>query len=210
MRAYFLFLLMHLCLLIPLYAADSPVVTSVAEHNAAYEKGISLIRAYIKVSESEPKLADRQRAELVDGIGYLKAVTNYNPKNWGAFFFLGKAYQAIEDHKSANHSFESAYLIQSMNPDVLREYALSFVELGDGLRAIDITKNAIQLSPNDAGLQANLALAYLIANKNQDALRAVNKALEMKPGDQVSCAVKKLVDDVLVGKKPQPKSGADF
>ncbi len=185
-------------------------VTNDSEHNAIYTKGSNLVSPHIQLLGREPKITATARKELMEGIACMKAVTEYNPQNWAAFWTMGKAYQALGDHEAANTAFKTAFGIQTKNPDVAREYSASCLELGLADEAIGANKLAITISPDDAGLYANLALAYLVAGKNEKALRAVKKSLEMKPDDKISQAAKKLVDEVLAGKRSQPKKMADF
>lgn len=191
-------------------AAELPKVTNDVEHNAAYVTGNGLISPHLKLLEREPMISDKARRDLSEGISYLKAVTDYNQQNWAAYWIIGKAYQALGNHIDANGSFRSSYKIQTQNPDVAREYALSCLELGFGDEAVQATKKSISLAPKDAGLYANLALAHLIANQNREALHAVNVALNMSPNDKISQAVKKIVIEVIAGKRRQPKNGADL
>lgn len=139
----------------------------------------------------------------------MQAVTQYNPRNWAAYWIEGKAYQALDDNVAANKAFEVAYKLQPGNANVAREYAQSSMALGRAQEAISATRHAIEIAPEDAGLQANLAIAYLIAGQNQDALRAVAASLRMNPSDAITLRLKKVIDDVLAGKRRQPRTIAD-
>ena len=130
--------------------------------------------------------------------------------DWRAFWFLGKAYEALGHKNTSNWNFRAAFELHPRDPNVAREYGISCVELGLGPEAVRAAEEAVALSPNEAGLYANLALAYLIASLDHQALVAINKALDMDRKDQTSQNVKEYVDDVLAGRKPRPRSGADF
>ena len=91
-----------------------------------------------------------------------------------------------------------------------REYATTCLDLGLGTEAIRAIQHAIQLTPEDAGLRANLALAFLIEGNNAGAKNAIDRALEMAPQDRISQAVRGIVDDVIAGKRSQPKTMADL
>ena len=194
----------------PLAAIEPPKITTDAEHNAVYQKGAALISPHIRLLDRSSKLTDAARADLRQGITYMQAVTQYNPRNWAALWIEGKAYQALDDNAAANKAFEAAYKLQPGNADVAREYAQSCLALGRLQEAINATRHAIEIAPEDAGLQANLALAYLIAGKNQDALRAVAASLRMNSSDPITLRLKKVIDDVLSGKRPQPRTIAEI
>jgi cytochrome c-type biogenesis protein CcmH/NrfG len=126
-------------------ATELPKVTNDAEQNAAYARGSDLISPHVKRLEREPRVTEKARSDLSEGISYLKAVTDYNGRNWAAFWVMGKAYQALGNNMAANGSFRSSYKIQTENSDVAREYALSCLEIGLGDEAIQATKKAISL-----------------------------------------------------------------
>ncbi len=209
-RRLYLLMPIWLCALTSVVAAEVPKITNDSEHDAIYHRGTNLISPHVNTSERIPKQTEATKAELREGIAYLGAVTAYNPRNWAAFWFSGKASQALGDDAGANASFKAAYELQPNNPDVVREYALSCIERGFGTEAVQATKHAIALSPRDAGLYANLALAHLISNQNREALTAIRAALDINPNDRISLRVKDIVRDVSAGRRPQPTKGADF
>jgi Flp pilus assembly protein TadD len=157
-----------------------------------------------------PKVTESVRREVLGGIRDLDAVTTYNPANWAAFWIKGKGYQLLGDHESANREFKASFEIQKENPDVAREYAVSCLELGRGSEAIRATEHAIQLTPADAGLRANLALALLIDGRNEEARTAIDQALKMDPSDKISHALRKVVEEVAAGKRKQPRTMSDL
>jgi Flp pilus assembly protein TadD len=191
-------------------AQEAPRITSDAEHDSIYQKAVALISPHMQLLDRSPRIDESAQKDLRQGIAYLHAVTEYNPRNWAAFWIEGKAYQALSEPEPANRAFATAYTLQPRNADVAREYAQSSMELGHGQDAIDATNHAIELAPNDAGLRANLALAYVIAGRNQDALRAVNESLNMNPNDAISRRLKTVIEDVIAGRRPQPKTVAEL
>jgi Flp pilus assembly protein TadD len=186
------------------------VVTNTEEHNAVYKRGTQLIVPHMQLLDRAPKVNDTVRGEVMLGIADLDAVTAYNPENWAAFWIKGKGYQVLGNHEAANAEFKSSFDLQKSNADVAREYASSCLELGKGDEAIRVNQHAITLTPDDAGLYANLALAFLIAGRNADSKVAIDRSLEMAPNDTISLAVRRVVDDVLSGKRPQPKKMVDL
>jgi Flp pilus assembly protein TadD len=186
------------------------VVSNDAEHNAIYERGSKAISPHMQLLNRDPKLTERVRREVEGGIRDLDAVTTYNPTNWAAFWIKGKGYQLLGNHRAANSEFKASFDIQQENPDVAREYAASCLELGLGGEAVRATEQAIKVAPGDAGLRANLALALMIDGRNTEAKSAIDEALRMSPDDKISRAVQKVVDDVLAGRRKQPKTMADL
>ena len=189
----------------------NPVVaTNDDEHNFIYERGSQLISPHMQLLGRDPKVTKKVKEQVSRGISDLDAVTTFNPENWAAFWIKGKGYQVLGNPEAANTEFKAAFDIQKENPDVAREYASTCLDLGKAAEAIRATNHAIKLTPDDAGLYANLALAYLIDGKNTPAKEAVDRSLKMSPDDQISRAVLKIVDEVISGKRPQPKNMADL
>jgi Flp pilus assembly protein TadD len=193
------------------WAADLPSkITSDADANTAFKKGADLISPHMGLLGRSPGKTQSAREDLTLGIAYMQAVTHYKPQNWAAFWIEGKAYQALNQHAAAYGAFRSAYALQRENADVARELAESCLELGRNEEAVDVTRHAIALAPNDAGLRANLALAYLLAADSQSAQRAVNESLTMNPNDKITVRLKAFIDDVAAGKRAQPRTMADL
>jgi Tfp pilus assembly protein PilF len=177
---------------------------------ADYKIGTALISKHMKMAEGEPSLDAGGRRDLEEGIAKLQAVVRADNRNWQASWFIGKAHQALGNGLAANDAFKKAFSIERNNPDVANEYGLSCIDLGQGAAGVAALQHAIQLSPSVPGLHANLALAFLVANRNKQALAAADRAIAMDPADPVSRAVRALVLQVIGGKRPQPKSGAEF
>jgi len=186
------------------------IVTNDDQHNEIFERGSQLISPHMQLLDRDPRVTKAVREQVTRAIRDLDAVTTFNPGNWAAFWIKGKGYQVLGAHEAANKEFKASFDIQKQNPDVAREYASSCLELGHGAEAVRLSQYAIELTPDDAGLYANLALAYLIDGKNTEAKKAVEQALTMAPQDKISQAVQGIVDDIVAGKRKQPKTMADL
>ena len=66
------------------------------------------------------------------------------------------------------------------------------------------SQKAIQNDPNDAGLQANLALALLIDGNIEGAEKAAVCALERAPEDEITTGLLALIREVRDGKRQCP------
>jgi len=185
-------------------------VANVDEHNAAYLAGTSRIKPHIFLDNKVPAKTKQTTHDIQKGIACLNAVVNYNPANWNALWIIGKGYQALGDDLKAYSNFKCAYELEKGNPNVAREYGQSCLRLGHGAEVVSLCIAAMEAAPNDAGLHANLALAYLISGEISFAKRAILYALQMKPDDKVSLSVQRLINDVADGKRAQPKSLAEL
>lgn len=210
MRQLLICLTFSSCLFGSLSLAAQSQLASSTDVDTDFKAGTALVSRYIRLSEGEPVVDAVGRHALEDGIARLEAVVRADNQNWQASWFIGKAHQALGNSLAANRAFKTAYLIEQNNPDVASEYGLSCIDLGQGMEGVAALQRAIKLSPSVPGLHANLALAYLVANRNKQALAAADRAITMDPADNISRAVRALVVQVIEGKRPQPKSGAEF
>ena len=210
MRQLLICLIFSSCLFGSLSLAAEPRLASSTDVAADFKAGTALISRHMKMAEQEPAVDAVRRRALEEGIARLEAVVRADSQHWQASWFIGKAHQALGNRLAANGAFKTAYLIEKNNPDVASEYGLSCIDLGQGTAGVAALQRAIKLSPSVPGLHANLALAYLVANRNKQALDSADRAITMDPADKVSRAVRALIMQVIEGKRPQPKSGAEF
>lgn len=207
------FALLWIAFLFPLVCRgdnEKIIVQNDEQQNSFFKQGGNLLMPNIELVGQNPPRDENARKQILQGIAYLDAVTTYNPKNWTAFWFKGKGYQALGDHKTSYREFKAAYVLQQTNPDVSRELAYACMQLGMGDEAIEVSLHAVTANPNNAGLYANLGLAYLIAGKNDSAKYAIEKSLKMDPRDKISQAALAMVQDVIDGRRPQPKKYSDL
>lgn len=179
-------------------------------HDKYADKGMQLIEPYVILLGKSPRSDKNKETRLLEGIRYLDAVTQINPDNFGAFWFKGKAYQALNQHEQAYQAFEKSFELNKQNPDVARELMLECLDLGKGQRAVEVALHALSQDKKDTGLIANLALAYLFNADLDLASKAIGKAIAAAPSDQINQNVKKIINEVISGKRPQPKKHSDL
>jgi tetratricopeptide (TPR) repeat protein len=176
------------------------------DHNALYKRGIGLIDPYLKVIGRAAAADPERGTRLSAGISCLDRVLSLNPSNWAALWFRGKAYQANGDHTQAARSFESAYAIESKNPDVGRELVVEYLHVGRFSDAVRIADAVSSMHPEDAGLRANLALALLMDRQAVRAREVIAEARRQDPGDPISQALEGRIVQVVDGSRPQPRT----
>jgi Flp pilus assembly protein TadD len=183
-----------------------------ADHDTLYMQGCNLIKPYMMLTDGHARPANTQKSqqELRRGITLLTKVVAINLNNWSAYWIMGKAYQALGESENACDAFGKSFDIQRGNPDVAREYMFECLKLGRGSEGVRVAQHAVSLRPQDGGLVANLALAYLIAGRNDDALGSVNESLRIAPDDKITQSLKKLITEVRDGKRAQPKTIRDL
>ena len=97
-----------------------------------------------------------------------------------------------------------AYTIAPTEIEVGRNLVMESLALGYGKEAVEVARALEKLSPEDAGLRANRALALLIADDVDGARRDVTKALELAPGDPITRDLRQLIEDVSAGRTARP------
>lgn len=189
-----------------------PEVFTADDHDRIYEEGCKFISPYMQLHgvDAKPADADKAREELSRGVFLLQKVVEFNSDNWAAYWVMGKGFQALKQSENACDAFGKSFAIQKDNPDIAREYMLECMNLGRASEAIDAAKHGVSLNPNDAGLIANLAIAYLVGGRIDDSITTIEKSLKLAPDDKISQNVKTIILEVRDGKRPQPKSARDL
>jgi tetratricopeptide (TPR) repeat protein len=187
-------------------------VTNDSVHNSYYQEGSGLITPYMRLHGVPEKStsSNKAKADISRGIALLEAVVAYNTNNWAACWTIGKAYQALGNSDKACDAFGRAYGIQRENADVAREYMFECLNLGRTTEAISAAEYAVSLSPKDAGLHANVALAYTLAGRIADAKAAISKSLEIDPRDNISLTLRRVIQEIADGKRRQPRTMAEL
>ncbi len=175
------------------------------EYNKKYERAFDLLQKHVFIQGSggnQPSFLGKKR--IKDAISLLHRCLEIWRDSWAAMWGIGKAHQALGNHRTALGWFERAMRIEESNPDVYREATIEGLSLGEAEKALTYAKKASKLKPDDAGLQANLALALLLNKQGDEALTEIQEACKRNPKDHVNKNVLELISDVVTGKKPYP------
>ena len=196
----------------PTPSENVPAITNDEECNRYYVEAGDLITPYLRLSDDQAKPWNTSKAQtdLRRGIALYSAVVSYAPTDWNAYWLMGKAYQALREPTNAFEAFGKAFSIQKKNADVAREYMFECLELGRTAEGVNAAEHALSLEPKDAGLLANLALAYTIAGRIPEASTTVERSLAIDPADEVTLNLKRMIREISEGKRPQPRKLADL
>ncbi len=169
-----------------------------------FEDAVQLVRPYLSYTELPDGKAEREVDRAIEMLEQSVAVQK---AFWNAWWILGKCWQLMGDHREAYKAFkESALRCREENPNPWREYMFECLNLGLASEGVVAAQKAVDIYPEDDGLASNLALAYLIAGRLDDAASQVQRAISMNPMDQITRHLEKQIADVVSGKVPQPKS----
>ena len=178
-----------------------------AEHDASFKEGSGLVSPHMVLAgkaRKPPTAADR--ADLEKGINRLKRVVALDPRNWSAYWMIGKAHQALGDERGAYEAFKRSGAIHPYQPDVAREECVALLNLERTAEGVAVARRAVKYNPEDPGLLANLALAQLLNGDLATAETNATKAQAAAPDDAVTKNLVKVIADVRAGKRTRPKS----
>lgn len=182
----------------------APTITAEesAAHDEAFRKASELVSPSMVLAGTTPEPVNR--AKVVEAIGLLESALRHDPRNWAAYWILGKAHQALEDKPAAHDAFKRAAEIHPYHPDVAREQCLALLALDRAAEAVTVAQRAVNYNPEDPGLVANLALAQLLHGDVAAAEQNASKALAAAPDDPVTGTLVKLIADVKAGTTARP------
>jgi tetratricopeptide (TPR) repeat protein len=184
----------------------------IEEHNRASKAAAQLIEGEIIVHGSQPPSKYRRsvRLKLERALQLYARVLEINPSNWSAMWLVGKIHQRFGDNSTALAWFSRAHRINPLHADVAREASICAMALGRSEEAISYACVAMQSQPHNSGLQANLALAFLLADKLDDAKVTIEKAILSDPKDKMSQTIRNMVDHFIDGGKRPPSTTGEL
>jgi Tfp pilus assembly protein PilF len=156
--------------------------------NALYRKGVQLIQPYLVLTDApaaDPS-TPKGRTDLLEGIDLLNKVITEEPENWAAQWIVGKAHQALRNHRAAYESFRRAYATKSDNPDVGRELVIEAICVGSTKEAVATAQQLSIAHPENAGLAANTGLALLANGNLKEARESTELAIKLAPDDAIT------------------------
>jgi tetratricopeptide (TPR) repeat protein len=180
-----------------------------AEYTEVYRRGNDLLGKYIDLQDQETTRSEKREAELEEGIRLLQRAVAILPASWPAHWLIGKGHQALGDHERAYEAFRQAARLTPENADVARELCLTCLHLGRHAEAVTAARLAMQLKRSDPGLQANLALALLLAGDMDEALDQAEQAAARTPEDEINRNLLAIIQEVKDGRRRQPTTLAE-
>ncbi len=167
--------------------------------------------AYLDLPRQKVRENAQAKTDLSAAIRSLDVAVGIEPESATAWWARGKALQLLGDHEQAYEAFHRSYKIdEGKNPDSGIQLLLECLETGRGGEAVQVAEMVVHAQPDNAGMLANLALAYLINGQVEEAARAVANAEAIDPEDEAITSAKKRVEDVRSGRLPRPNRIADI
>ncbi|MFZ0700525.1 MAG: tetratricopeptide repeat protein [Candidatus Acidiferrales bacterium] len=192
----------HLC------SREQMTPPQLEEHNRLYKEAVEIVGSEIIIDghPQAPESSSSVRSKLDNALQLFSRVIDLNPDNWSAMWFVGKIHQRYGDQSAALEWFARAHDLSAGQVDVLREASLCAMELGRSKEAISYASSALRVRPGDAGLQANLALAFLLAGRLDEAKQSIEKAKVEDPADPIARTLSEMINHFFVASLVRPPS----
>jgi len=182
----------------------------IEEHNRIIEEAIRLIRGEVLIHGYQYPVSLHQsvRLKLERALSLFARALELNPENWSTMWFVGKVHQRLGDYSTGFKWLSRAHGINPSQADVAREASICAMYLGRSEEAISYARSALQSQPSNNGLQANLALAFLLAGRLDEARAAIDKAVAGDPADTISQTIREMVYYFIVFRRRPPNTTA--
>jgi tetratricopeptide (TPR) repeat protein len=145
-----------------------------------------------------------EKRTIRKGVALFEEALAAVPDHWPMLWTLGMSLRALGEEEAALPRFRRAYELNPGQADVGREYAAQCMRLGRAEDGVRICREVHARFPADAGLQANLALALLIAGAVEEALSVGQAALARNPSDGITRSLVDYIGKVKAGRVPRP------
>jgi tetratricopeptide (TPR) repeat protein len=181
-------------------------VTTDQEARKLFDEAAAIVGDEILLHERQRMAAPGWflRRRLKRALRLFNHVLELKPQSWNSMWLIAKVHQRLGDLEHAFSWMERAYQSNPSQLDVAREASLIAMDLGRKEAAVVYAHRATQLEKEDAGLMANLALAYLLANDLAQARATIARSLEMDPADGISKTIEGIIAHFEREKKTPP------
>lgn len=183
------------------------LAVSVREGRALFTRASDMVWGLALERPGSPLEASGRRM-LEDGRALLRQAAE-RKRSFATSWLLGKIEMRLGNATAAIAALEDAHEIDPRHPDGCRELAVALLEAERAPDALPVAERAVDLRPDDAGLRCNLALVLLLTGNVTRARSEVTAALSRKPDDAITLALVKMIDDIVAGRREQPRSLAE-
>jgi len=175
-----------------------------------HERCIRHLEMYIKYSSDEEKLEQaRTLKEQIDaggladdlfqnalaaihngeeqkGIEHARRFVQEHPHTWNGWFILGWGLRRSRQYSEARSAFERALQLVEPQVDLLNELAICNLELNDFEACERCLQIALEISPEDTRVIANLGVLHLRRGDTDEAMAYFRTVREIDPDDPVA------------------------
>ncbi len=163
------------------------------------QEGLILLDGYLR-----KQLNSSEKVRLEESIKDFQKCLEIAPNHWQTMVLMAKSFQRLERHAEALEQLESAFNTEKENHTIPMEASLEAMHLKDLDKALCYSEESLKRKPNDFALMGNHAMNLLIAQKDNEAKKMIEKAITMKPNDSVNKNIESIVKGVLSGNRKRP------
>lgn len=186
------------CSLEPEYAVQ--LVEWTRARGDLYERGSRALIELLEQGQGAPREAVSRAVD--DLLEHLQ----HRPESWAALWLAGRGQALLGELEASCVLLRRASQLEPEHPDVLREYSLALLRVGQNEEALEPARKASQVRPEDAGLLTNLAVAELLGGDPDAAKALAERALRLNPKDANNRSLLLLLEDVCMGRCGPPRS----
>lgn len=176
---------------------------------ALFETAARVIGEHLRTAGEKP-LSGADAVKVAEAVKMLEKALAESPDWWNALWYHGKGQIALGNYEAAYESLRRAFELQKEAEPVPRELAGVCLELGKFAEAVRVAECGATLEPQNAGTIGNVAVAYLLAGRLEEAKKTVAAALKIDQSDKINQYLQQIITDVAEGRRPQPDSFASL
>jgi len=166
------------------------------EHRTEAERLVRLCRDDGQADELYREAYAALNAGLIEeGAVKARAFRDLNPAAWPGWFLLGWALRLSEEWQEARECLEGARDRGCRESDLFNELAMCTRALGDFGSSADALEEALRGDPENLKIISNIAIVRMEQGMRDEALRWLNAALTMEPGDPVCLKLLKELEE---------------
>lgn len=162
------------------------------------------------VHPGQRPLTGKAEKDVRKAIKDLEGLTEEYPDQWRTHWCIGKGRQAVGDIEGSYEAFKEAWRLDQEAESIPRELSGACLELGRADEAVEVGQKAAALKPDNSESLGNLACAYLVAARLDEASTTISAALKLAPDDSVNRSLKQVIENVKSGAIPQPSRLSDL
>jgi tetratricopeptide (TPR) repeat protein len=169
-------------------------------HDALYSAAIELFEPYFEEGGGRPPRTENEVQQVRRACELLERVLAIYPENWNAAWTLGMARRSVGDYEHSYRALRQAYALEPANETVAREHTGACMMTHRDEEAIAVARDAVARAPDNAALISNLALAYLLAGRFDEATAPIAAARRIDQDDAITARLAMVIDNLALGR----------
>ena len=122
---------------------------------------------------------------IQEGVAMAKDFRDRRPEGWPGWFLLGWGLRLAEQWTEAREALEGARDRGCSEGDLFNELAICTRAMGDYGASASALEEALKRDPENIKIISNMALVRMEQGQREDAIRWLQTALAMEPGDPI-------------------------